>query len=119
MTVSRRPFDRLRAGFFVGADCGSAPACGRGQVFGLPVRVHTQTGLDSRKDLRHPCKVFHALERLLAVQQYGPQLPLEHRAPCVRVICRLSAALRRRHGPLCRTSEHRHSIQLCQLKVSA
>jgi hypothetical protein len=115
MIVSRRPFDRLRAGpltalrtgFFVGADCGSAPTCGRGQVFGLPVRVRTQTGLDSRKDLRHPCTVFHALERLLAVQQHGPQLPLEHRAPCVRVICR----------PLCRTSEHRLSIQLCQIKV--
>jgi hypothetical protein len=86
-------------GFFVGTDCGPAPACGSGQVFSL----------DSRKNLRHPCKVFYALERLLAVQQHGPRPPLEHRAPCVRVICR----------PLCRTSEHRLSIQLCQVKVSA
>ena len=63
----------LRTGFFVGADCGSAPACGRGQVFGL----------DSRKDLRHPCKVFHALERLLAVQQHVPS----HRWSIALLVC--------------------------------
>ncbi len=37
-------------------------------------------GLDGREDLRHPCKAFHAFERLLAVQQHRPQPPLENRA---------------------------------------
>ena len=36
-------------------------------------------GLDGRHDLCNPCKTFHALELLLAVEQHGPQPPLEHR----------------------------------------
>ncbi len=37
-------------------------------------------GIDGRDDLSSPCKAFHALELLLAVEQRRPQPTLEHPA---------------------------------------
>ena len=45
---------------------------------GLRLRL---LSLDGREDLCNPCKAFHAIELLLAVEQHRPQPPLEHRTP--------------------------------------
>ena len=68
-------------------------------------------GLDGRNDLINPCKAFHSLELLLAVQQHHPQPTLEHRAASCAFDIPL-AAPNQREQALDRVGRHRGLAQL-------